>query len=97
MNQQYDNTDRGALFKNDRKEKDAHPDYRGSVNVGGQEYWLSAWIKDGRSGKFMSLSVQPKEQRGNTDTQRDNYSQNYRPSDQGGGFGGGAGEDEIPF
>jgi len=57
----YDNTNRGALFKNDRKESDRHPDYRGNINVDGTEYWLSAWIKEGRSGKFMSLSVQPKE------------------------------------
>jgi hypothetical protein len=63
MNQQYDNTNRGALFKNDRKESDNHPDYRGSVNVNGQEFWLSAWIKEGQRGKFMSLSVRPKEER----------------------------------
>ena len=61
MTQQYDNTNRGALFKNDRKEKETHADYKGSVNVNGQEFWLSAWIKDGAKGKFMSLSVQPKD------------------------------------
>ena len=59
---EYDNTDRGVLFKNDRKEDDRHPDYRGSINVGGTEYWLSAWIKKGKKGKFMSLSVKPKEE-----------------------------------
>jgi hypothetical protein len=59
--QEYDNTDRGVLFKNDRKETDNHPDYTGQINVGGCEFWLSAWIKDGRKGKFMSLSVKPKE------------------------------------
>jgi uncharacterized protein (DUF736 family) len=57
----YDNTNTGALFKNDKKTTDKHPDYRGQVNVGGVEFWLSAWIKTGKSGKFMSLSVQPKE------------------------------------
>jgi hypothetical protein len=52
----------GSLFKNDRKEKDTHPDYKGSITINGQEMWLSAWIKKGDRGAFMSLSAQPKEQ-----------------------------------
>lgn len=59
----YDNTNRGVLFRNDRKEAENHPDYKGSINVDGQEYWLSAWLKSGEKGKFFSMSVQPKEQR----------------------------------
>ena len=57
----YDNSNRGVLFKNDRKEQENHPDYKGSINTNGVEFWLSAWIKEGKSGKFMSLSVKPKE------------------------------------
>lgn len=64
MSKQYDDTNRGALFKNSDKEKDSHPDYKGNVNVGGVDYWLSAWIKKAESGRtYMSLSVQPKEKR----------------------------------
>lgn len=52
----------GSLFKNDRKEKESHPDYKGSIMVDGVEYWVSAWIKrsEGKA-PFMSLSAQPKE------------------------------------
>lgn len=54
----------GSLFKNDRKEKDTHPDYRGDIQIDGKSFWLSAWIKEGAKGKFMSLSAQPKEKQG---------------------------------
>jgi hypothetical protein len=56
MTQQYDNSNRGVLFKNDRKETDNHPDYTGKIDIDGTEYFLSAWIKEGKKGKFMSLS-----------------------------------------
>lgn len=63
----YDNTNTGMLAKNDRKQKDTHPDYRGTINVDGVDYWLSGWLKTGKEGgklagqKFFSLSVQIKD------------------------------------
>ena len=57
----YDNTNRGALFQNNRKERDTHPDMTGKLNVDGKEYYLSAWNKSGRAGGFISLSVKPVE------------------------------------
>ena len=54
----------GVLFKNDKKETSNHPDYKGNVRVNGQEYWLSAWIKEGKNGKFMGLALSPKEEQG---------------------------------
>ena len=61
MSQDYDNELRGVLFKNDRKETDKHPDYKGSCEVDGVEYWIASWIKTGAKGKFMSLAFTPKE------------------------------------
>lgn len=49
---EYDNTNRWTLFKNDRKDSDKHPDYNGTLNVDGVEFWISGWIKEGKRGKF---------------------------------------------
>ena len=58
----------GSLFKNDKGENPARPDYRGDIFINGQVYKLAAWIKTGREGtklagqKYMSLSVKPKDE-----------------------------------
>lgn len=63
----YDNTNSGAMFPND-KQKSTHPDFKGSINVDGVEYWISAWCKtSGPSSKkpgqdFLSLSISPKDE-----------------------------------
>lgn len=64
MAQEYDNTNRGAIFKNERKTTDSQPDFTGSLNVDGVEFWVSAWKrKPGASEKYpaLSFSVQMKE------------------------------------
>ena len=60
---QYDNSNRGAIFKNEDKQQDNHPDYKGSLNVNGVDMWVSGWLKTSeKTGKkFMSLSVKVKE------------------------------------
>ena len=57
----FDNTNRGTLGRNKRREKDSHPEYTGSLNVDGNNYWLSAWVKESNGEKFFSVSVKPKE------------------------------------
>jgi hypothetical protein len=51
----------GVLFKNDRKEKDSHPNAKGTALIDGVEYYISAWTKEGQKGKFQSLSFERKE------------------------------------
>ncbi len=58
--EQRDNS--GTLSRNDRKSQPNHPDHRGSCIIDGEEYWISAWIKDGRNGKFFSLAFQRKDE-----------------------------------
>lgn len=62
----FDNTNRGVLFINDRKTSDKHPDYKGSINVGGKEFWLSAWMKVTAKGDAISLSIEPKDAQAGT-------------------------------
>src|SRR5262245_3655007 len=56
MTKQFDNTNRGALFRDSNKSKETDRDYSGSINVDGVEYWLSGWTKTSKKGaKFLSL------------------------------------------
>ena len=57
---QRDNS--GVLFSNDKKDNERAPHYKGNITVDGKDYWLSAWVKEGKSGKFMGLAVSPKEE-----------------------------------
>lgn len=60
---EYDNTNRGAIWKNDKKETEKHPDFRGELNVKGEDFFVSAWKrKPGASEKSpaLSFSIQPK-------------------------------------
>lgn len=53
------NDGQGSLFKNDKGGNDRRPDYRGSLNIGGTIYRLSAWVRDSqKGGKFLSLSAE---------------------------------------
>ena len=55
----------GALFKNDKKETDKHPDFNGHAVIGGAGYWISAWAqvyeKDGEKRRYFSLSFKEKD------------------------------------
>ena len=61
---EYDNRNRGAIWKNEKKETDTHPDFTGSLDVDGVAYWVSAWRrKEGAAEKApaLSFSIKPKE------------------------------------
>lgn len=76
IEKQYDNTNSGVLFKNDQKGNPKRPQYRGSINVAGVDYNISAWIKESKKtgDKFMSLSVEEKKPTAPKQMTEDNWS-----------------------
>ena len=54
---QYDNTNSGVFFKNDKKGSENAPDYKGKINVNGKELEIAGWVREGKNGKFISLKV----------------------------------------
>ncbi len=62
----YDNTNRGQIWPNERKDTESHPDFKGSINVAGVEYWVSAWKRKpdaNPKAPSLSFSIQAKEAR----------------------------------
>lgn len=57
----FDRTDTFTLSKNERRDKPSHPEYTGTLNINGVEYWLSAWVKEGSGRKFFSGQVRLKD------------------------------------
>ena len=61
----YDDTNRGQIWGNEDKNKEganpSWPDFKGSINVEGREYWVSGWKKKADSNpKAPALSFQIK-------------------------------------
>lgn len=55
-----DNT--GSIFRNDRKEKDTHPDGKGSAVIDGVDYWVSSWNAVDKNGNpYRKLSFTAKD------------------------------------
>ena len=88
----YDNTNRGTLFKAKEKKSEKSPDYTGTINVNGVEMRLSAWLKESKAGmKYFSLAVSEK---------IDQYqsTSNARPRSEGRTDGNASHvDDDIPF
>jgi hypothetical protein len=79
----------GRLSKNDRKEKESHPDIKGNGTIDGVDYWISGWRKENDRGTWYSLSFQRKDQPAEQPAQRGGGAMpGRRPMDD---------EDSIPF
>ena len=56
MAEQYDNTNSFAMFKNEKGDNEARPDYTGTVTLpDGKEMRMAAWVRESKSGvKYLS-------------------------------------------
>jgi len=46
-----ENKNSGAIYRNEKKEKETQPDYTGKCTLEGKEYNLSGWINKSKAGK----------------------------------------------
>jgi hypothetical protein len=59
---EYDNTNKGSLFGNNRKrEGKKDPDLQGKLNINGEERWISGWFftyeKEGEKKRWINLAI----------------------------------------
>jgi len=84
--EQRDNS--GTLFRNDRKEQPNHADYQGECMVDGNLYYMNAWLKEGKNGKFFSFSFRSKAGKTSAPAATQTRTRNQSPLDDG---------SDIPF
>jgi hypothetical protein len=65
----------GILFKNKDPKSERSPEYTGECTIDGKELRIAAWIKEGKSGKFMSLQFSEPQQQSGGGTPRDSTSE----------------------
>jgi len=71
----------GTLFKNDRKQSDNHPDYTGSIMIGGVEKRIAGWVKTSRGGvRYLSVSISDFQQRQEPDAVNYREQQAQKPT-----------------
>lgn len=51
----------GSLFANNRKTEESHPTHTGTALIDGKEYYINAWVKEGKEKRFFSMSFRPKQ------------------------------------
>jgi hypothetical protein len=72
MSNDRDYPNSGIMFRDNRKQSDRDRDYRGEADIDCPDcgarstWWLSAWIKLGRNGKFLSLAFKKKDAAGHS-------------------------------
>jgi len=96
---QYDNSNKGGIWKNDKRESDTHPHFKGNAEVGGVEYWVSGWLrnKDGNPlAPAMKFSFTAKENQPHVQPPQQSSQLQQAKAAVEGGFDKSF-DDDIPF
>jgi len=66
MSKEYDNTNTGRLFKNEKMRPDKKdPEYKGDCDIEGVQYWIAAWVNETKEGKkYFRFRFKPKSESG---------------------------------
>ncbi|MCB5207798.1 hypothetical protein [Methylovorus mays] len=69
----------GSFFKNNRKTKSNHPDYKGSAKIDGVDYWVNIWGRmSSENTPFFGITFTPQ----NGDVELDTTAQKF-PDEEG--------------
>lgn len=49
----------GTLHRQDKGDNEKRPDYSGEAMIDGKLYRIAGWIKEGKTGRWISLKVTP--------------------------------------
>ena len=61
----YDKTNRGAVWKNQKRASEKHPHFTGNCDIDGQEYFVNVWkndVSENPKKPLLSLSFRKKEE-----------------------------------
>lgn len=95
----WDNSNKGGIWKNDKRESDTHPHFKGNAEVGGVEYWVSGWLRnpDGNpQAPAMKFSFTAKENQHHVQPPQQSTQLQQAKAAVEGGFNK-AFDDDIPF
>jgi hypothetical protein len=58
-----DQTNRGAIWKNEKRAKETDADFTGSLDIDGKQYWVNAWKRSpdaAPNSPALKFTVRPK-------------------------------------
>lgn len=81
--QEYDNTNKGAFWEVDERDKknDKSPDLNGKININGEDFWISGWYQRDGGGQKPVIRFALGDPCNDTRNRRDDYNRGRRRDD----------------